>query len=257
MIQERVAVPRIISICSHKGGVGKSATAVNLAACLAMKRKKVLLIDLDPQSTASDALGVDTANLDRHMYDVFMNRASIRDVIRPTEIPSLDIAPSNMDLRPAEKSLESQDEYEFILKKRLASLDGHDFIIIDTPPNLGPMTINAMATATELLVPVQCEYCAVRGMLQLMSIADLAEKYIENSPKRRLLLTMYTRTNIGNKAVDEVRANYGKDVYLTVIPRAIKMAEAPFEGKPIVVLSPSSTASQAYKALAEEVLRDE
>jgi chromosome partitioning protein len=212
-----------------------------------MRDKNVLLRDLDSQGTASDALGIDTANLDKQMYDVFMNGSDIKDVIRPTEITGLDIAPSNMDLRPAEKALEGQDGYEFILRDKLASLDGYDFIIMDTPPNLDPMIINGMEAATELLIPVQYEYCAVRGMLQLMSFADLAEEYIDNRPKRRLLLTMYTRTNIVNKAVDEVCANYGKDVYLTVIPRAIKMAEAPFEGMPIVVISPASTAAQAYK----------
>lgn len=247
---------RFISICNHKGGCGKSATAVNLAACLALKGNHVLLIDLDPQCTATDALGIDVENLGKQMYDVMTGGATVKDVVRSTEIQGLDAAPCNMDLRAAEKQIEEQEGNEYILKKQMASLDGYDFVVMDTPPNIGPLTLNSMAVATELIVPIQCEYCSLRGMSQLMEVADMAEKILGNMPKRRILLTMYTRTNIGNQVVNSVRAHYDDDVYLTIIPRNIKVAEAPAHGKPVVLYSPNSAGSDAYKTLAEEVLRD-
>ncbi len=247
---------RLISICNHKGGCGKSATATNLAACLAMKGKRILLVDLDPQCTATDALGIDVKNLGRQMYDVMTGGATVKDIVRSTEITGLDAAPCNMDLRAAEKQIEEQEDNEYILKKQITSLDDYDFVIMDTPPNIGPLTLNSMAVATELIVPIQCEYCSLRGMSQLMEVADMAEEVLGNQPKRRILLTMYTRTNIGNQVVDAVRNHYGDKVYLTVIPRNIKVAEAPAHGKPVILYSPNSAGSAAYKALAEEVMRD-
>jgi chromosome partitioning protein len=248
---------RLISICNHKGGCGKSATATNLAACLALKGKHVLLIDLDPQCTATDAMGLDVENLGKQMYDVIVNEADLKDIMRTTEITGLDIAPCNMDLKVAEKQIERQEGNEYILKKQTASLDGYDFVIMDTPPNIGPLTLNSMAVATELIIPIQCEYCSLRGMSQLMTVADIAEEALGNRPKRRILLTMYTRTNIGNQVVEAVRSHYGEKAYRTVIPRSIKVAEGPAQGKPVVVYAPASAGSIAYKALAEEVLRDE
>ena len=248
---------RLISICNHKGGCGKSATATNLAACLALKGKQVLLIDLDPQCTATDAMGLDVENLGKQMYDVMINEADLKDIVRPTEIPGLDIAPANMDLKVAEKQIEGQEGNEYILKNQIASLNDYDFIIMDTPPNIAPLTLNSMAIATELIIPIQCEYCSLRGMAQLMTVADMAEEALDNRPKRRILLTMYTRTNIGNQVVEAVRSHYGDKAYQTVIPRNIKVAEGPAQGKPVVVYAPDSTGAAAYKALAEEVLRDE
>ncbi|MGD0953239.1 MAG: ParA family protein [Methanotrichaceae archaeon] len=248
---------RLISICNHKGGCGKSATATNLAACLAMKGKHVLLIDLDPQCTATDALGLDVDKLGRQMYDVMVKEANLKDIVRSTEVSGLDIAPCNMDLKVAEKQIEGQEGNEYILKVQMASLDGFDFVIMDTPPNIGPLTLNSMAVATELIIPIQCEYCSLRGMSQLMNVADMAEEALGNQPKRRILLTMYTRTNIGNQVVEAVRSHYGEKAYRSVIPRNIKVAEGPAQGKPVVVYAPDSTGSVAYQALAVEVLKDE
>ena len=248
---------RIISICNHKGGCGKSATATNLAACLALNGKRVLLIDLDPQCTATDAMGLDVDNLGKQMYEVMIGDATLKDIVRPTEVPGLNIAPANMDLKVAEKQIESQEGNEYILKNQMASLDDYDFVIMDTPPNIAPLTLNSMAVATELIIPIQCEYCSLRGMAQLMTVADMAEEALSNQPKRRILLTMYTRTNIGNQVVEAVRSHYGEKAYHTVIPRNIKVAEGPAQGKPVVIYAPDSTGAAAYKALAEEVLRDE
>jgi chromosome partitioning protein len=248
---------RLISICNHKGGCGKSATATNLAACLALKGKHVLLIDLDPQCTATDAMGLDVDNLGQQMYDVMVKDVALKDIVRPTEIPGLDIAPANMDLKVAEKQIESQEGNEYILKNQMTSLNDYDFVIMDTPPNIAPLTLNSMAVATELIIPIQCEYCSLRGMAQLMTVADMAEEALDNRPKRRILLTMYTRTNIGNQVVEAVRSHYGEKAYQTVIPRNIKVAEGPAQGKPVVVYAPDSTGATAYNALAEEVLRDE
>jgi len=248
---------RLISICNHKGGCGKSATATNLAACLALSGKRVLLIDLDPQCTATDAMGLDVNNLGKQVYDVIVKEAALNDIIRSTEIPNLSTAPSNMDLKVAEKQIEGQEGNEYILKEQLASLDDFDFIIMDTPPNIGPLTLNSMAVATELIIPIQCEYCSLRGMSQLMDVADMAEEALDNRPKRRILLTMYTRTNIGNQVVEAVRSHYGEKAYRTIIPRNIKVAEGPAQGKPVVIYAPDSTGSVAYRNLAVEVLQDE
>lgn len=247
---------RYVSVCSNKGGTGKSATAVNLSACLAMKGRHVLLIDLDPQYMATDSLGIDADSLGKQMYDVMTKEAAVKDIIRPTEIPGLDVAPTNMDLRAAEKSIEEQEDNEYILKGQITPLDDYDFVIMDTPPHIGPLTLNSMAIATELIIPVQCEYCSLRGMSQLMEVADMADDVLNNRPKRRILLTMYTRTNIGNQVVNAIREHYGDMVYQTVIPRNIKITEAPAHGKPVNIYDPIAAGSIAYMALAEEVLSD-
>jgi len=248
---------RLISICNHKGGCGKSATATNLAACLALNGKHVLLIDLDPQCTATDAMGLDVNNLEKQMYDVMIREAKLKDVIRPTEVTGLDIAPCNMDLKVAERQIEGKEGNEYILKDQMDSLCGLDFVVMDTPPSIGPLTLNSMAVATELIIPIQCEYCSLRGMSQLMDVADMAEEALGNRPKRRILLTMYTRTKIGNQIVEAVRSHYGESVYQTVIPRNIRIAEGPAQGKTVVVYAPDSTGSIAYQTLAKEVLNDE
>jgi chromosome partitioning protein len=248
---------RLISICNHKGGCGKSATATNLAASLALNGRRVLLIDLDPQCTATDAMGLDVENLGKHMFDVLIKEAILKAVVRPTEVIGLDIAPANMDLKVAEKQIEGQEGNEYILKNQMTALDSYDFVIMDTPPNIGPLTLNSMAVATELIVPIQCEYCSLRGMSQLMNVANIAEEALENRPKRRILLTMYTRTNISNQVVEAVRSHYGKIAYHTIIPRNIKVAEGPANGQPVVIYAPDSTGSIAYQALAKEVLQDE
>jgi len=202
-------------------------------------------------------MGLDVENLGKQMFDVMIKEAPLTEIIRPTEITNLSIAPCNMDLKVAEKQIEGQEENEYILKKQMASLNDFDFIIMDTPPNIGPLTLNSMAVATELIIPIQCEYCSLRGMSQLMNVADMAEEALDNQPKRRILLTMYTRTNIGNQVVDAVRSHYSENTYSTVIPRNVKVAEGPAQGKPVVVYAPDSTGSIAYQALAEEVLQDE
>jgi chromosome partitioning protein len=222
-----------------------------------MKGKHVLLIDLDPQCTATDAMGLDVDNLGKQMYDVMVKEATLKEIVRSTEVRGLDIAPCNMDLKVAEKQIEGQEGNEYILKEQMASLEGFDFVIMDTPPNIGPLTLNSMAVATELIIPIQCEYCSLRGMSQLMNVADMAEEALGNQPKRRILLTMYTRTNIGNQVVEAVRSHYGEKAYRSIIPRNIKVAEGPAQGKPVVVYAPDSTGSVAYQALAVEVLKDE
>jgi chromosome partitioning protein len=214
-------------------------------------------MDLDPQCTATDAMGLDVDNLGKQMYDVIIKEAELKDVVRPTEVAGLDMAPCNMDLKVAEKQIEGQEGNEYILKDQMESLVSFDFVIMDTPPNIGPLTLNSMAVATELIIPIQCEYCSLRGMSQLMDVADMAEEALGNRPKRRILLTMYTRTNIGNQVVEAVRSHYGKRAYRTIIPRNIKVAEGPAQGKPVVIYAPDSTGSIAYQALAEEVLNDE
>jgi chromosome partitioning protein len=202
-------------------------------------------------------MGLDVENLGKQMYDVIVKETTLKDIVRQTEVTGLDIAPSNMDLKVAEKQIEGQEGNEYILKNQIASLNDYDFVIMDTPPNIGPLTLNSMAIATELIIPIQCEYCSLRGMSQLMNVADMAEEALGNRPKRRILLTMYTRTNIGNQVIEAVRSHYGESAYRTVIPRNIKVAEGPAQGKPVVIYAPDSTGSVAYQALTEEVLQDE
>ncbi len=250
----------IASICNNKGGVGKSTTAVNLAAYLAQSGKKTLVIDLDPQGAATVGLGAHPWELKSQMYDVFIKDTSIKDIAIATEVPNLDLAPCNLDLSGVEPELANQIAKEFILREKVEKLEGYDYVIIDNPPTLGLLTVNSLMASTDLIIPVQCEFYALGGMAQLMKVIDMANQVRERmkmgaKPNRHVLLTMYdSRTNLCKLVVDKVREMFTSDVYKTVIPRNIKLAEAPLSGKPICLYAPDSPGAEAYKKLAEEVL---
>lgn len=250
----------IASICNNKGGVGKSTTAVNLAAYLALRGKKVLVIDLDPQGAATVGLGAQPWELKSQMYDVFIKGIPIKDVVLNTEVPNLQLAPCNLDLSGVEPELATQMAKEFILVDRMRGLEGYDYVIIDNPPTLGLLTINSLMASTDLLIPVQCEFYALGGMAQLMKVIDMTNEVRDRmkmgtKPSRHILLTMYDgRTNLCKLVVDKVREMFSSEVFNTVIPRNIKLAEAPLNGKPICLYAPDSPGAEAYKQLAEEVL---
>ena len=247
----------IILFCSHKGGCGKSTSAINLSAYLALAGKKTLLIDLDPQAASTACLGIDETSLQKQIYDVMVGDAQIQDVVQHTMIDGLDIVPSNIDLMGAELELSNLPAREFILKNKLSTVNQYDYIIIDSPPNLGVLTINGLVACTEFIVPLQCEYYSLKGMAQLLKMVEMIKTKIGNNPKRRVLLTMFDgRANLSKQVVEQVRDYFGKEVYQTVIPRNVKLAEAPARQKPIALHDPGSTGADAYKRLGDEVLHD-
>lgn len=247
---------RVVTVCNHKGGCGKTTSSINLAAYLAQKGEKVLLIDLDPQGAASTGLGIDKWHLKKHMYDVMVNETSIQDVILPTEVPELFIAPCNIDLSGAEPELANQIARELILKEKLAPLKDYNYAIIDTPPSLGLLTINSLIPCSLLLIPLQSEFYAMEGMSQLLKILKMVEARLGNKPTRRVVLTMYdARTNLSKQVADQVRDFFKEEVFSTIIPRNVKLAEAPSHGKPICLYDPESAGAVAYRQLAEEVMQ--
>ena len=251
---------RIIAVANQKGGVGKTTTAINLAACLAVKGKKVLLIDMDPQGNTTSGLGVDKSDLENSIYDLMIGESSIRDCIIENVFEDMDMIPTNVDLAAAEIELIGVERKEFILKDEIDFIkDRYDYIIIDCPPALSMLTINAMTTANSVIVPIQCEYYALEGLSQLIHTINLVSERLNPSLEiEGIVFTMYdSRTNLSVQVVENVRNNIGNNVYDSIIPRNIRLAEAPSYGMPIIQYDPKSTGAEAYMALAAEVIKKE
>ncbi len=248
---------RIIAIANQKGGVGKTTTAINLSACLAEKGQKVLAIDMDPQGNMSSGLGLDKDSIDKTIYDMIIGENDIEEVIDRGTIENLDILPSNVDLSAVEIELIDVDNKEFVVKDAIQKVkDNYDFIIIDCPPSLSLLTINAMTMADSVLVPIQCEYYALEGLSQLIHTVELVkERLNSNLEIEGVVFTMYdARTNLSLQVVENVKDNLQQNIYKTIIPRNIRLAEAPSYGTPINQYDPKSAGAESYMKLAEEVI---
>ncbi|MEJ6951950.1 ParA family protein [Natronospora cellulosivora (SeqCode)] len=246
-----------LAIVNQKGGVGKSTTAVNLSACLAEMGKSVLLIDVDPQGNASSGVGVDKSSLEKSVYDVLIEEIAIKDVIIKTEIDKFSILPANIELAGAEIELVSMISRESRLKKVVRSIDDDfDYVIFDCPPSLGLLTLNALTAADGILVPIQCEYYALEGLGQLIQTVDLVQKNLNpDLIIEGVLLTMYdARTNLSQQVIDEVKNYFDDNVYETIIPRNVRLSEAPSFGQAITLYDSNSKGAVAYRSLAKEVI---
>ncbi len=249
---------RVISIANQKGGVGKTTTAINLSTILAKKGKKVMLIDGDPQGNATSGLGIDK-DVEYSLYDVLINEVDINKTLQDTCVKTLKVCPSNMDLAGAEVELVTLMSREQRLKEKIDLVrNDFDFIIIDCPPSLGLITLNAFTASDSVLIPVQCEYYALEGLGQLLNTVNLVKKHLnKNLEVEGAVLTMYDiRTNLSNQVVKEVKRYFDDKVYKTVIPRNIKLSEAPSFGMPISLYDPKSKGARCYEKLAKEVLKE-
>ena len=248
---------RIIAIANQKGGVGKTTTSINLSASLAAKGKKVLVIDTDPQGNTTSGFGIEKNELEDTIYELILGECSIRDCIISNVIKNVSVVPSNVNLAAAEIELIGVDKKEFILKNEVDYVkDDYDFIIIDCPPSLNMLTINAMTTADSVLVPIQCEYYALEGLSQLIHTIDLVQQRLNpDLIIDGVVFTMYdVRTNLSNQVVENVKENLDTKIYETLIPRNIRLAEAPSHGLPINMYDSKSAGTESYRMLAKEVM---
>ena len=248
---------RIIAIANQKGGVGKTTTSINLSACLAEIGQKVLTVDIDPQGNTTSGLGVDKNTVENNVYDLLLGECSIEDCIVETEIENQSLIASNVNLAGAEIELIGIEEKEYILKKALNKVrKKYDFIIIDCPPSLNMLTVNALTAADTVLVPIQCEYYALEGLSQLIHTIDLVQQRLNpNLLIEGVVFTMYdVRTNLSNQVVENVRNNLDAKIYDTLIPRNIRLAEAPSYGLPINLYDSKSAGAESYRLLAKEVI---
>ena len=249
---------KIISVANQKGGVGKTTTTVNLSTILAKKGKKVLLIDTDPQGNATSGLGV-SKDVELSVYDILIGDTEFDETLQETAIKNLKVCPSNISLAGAEVQLVSMMSRERRLKTKLDKIkDQYDYILIDCPPSLGLVTLNAFTASDSVLIPVQCEYFALEGLGQLLNTVNLVKKHLnKNLEIEGALLTMYdARTNLSNQVVKEVKKYFEDKVYKTVIPRNVRLSEAPSYGMPITVYDPRSKGAKAYEKFAKELLKN-
>lgn len=249
---------RIIAIANQKGGVGKTTTAINLGACLAVAEQRTLVIDIDPQANATSGLGVKKEQIDGSLYDVLVEGAALRDVVLPrVHFPYLDVAPATRDLVGVEVELVTRAGRETILRDALAPLrDEYDFILIDAPPSLGMLTLNTLAAADAVMIPIQSEFYALEGLSQLLNTVRIVQKNLNPGLQiEGVLLTMYDhRLNLSKQVAEEAKEYFGSKVYRTTIPRNVRLAEAPSFGEPIVLYDILSVGAKSYLALAQEVI---
>ncbi|MDY3990739.1 MAG: AAA family ATPase [Lachnospiraceae bacterium] len=253
---------KVIAIANQKGGVGKTTTAINLSSCMAETGKKVLIIDLDPQGNTTSGLGIDKNNVESTVYELMLDECSIKEAIKKVDIDgveNLSIIPANVNLAGAEIELLGIKDKEFILKNAVDYIaDDYDYIFIDCPPSLNMLTVNAMTTADSVLVPIQCEYYALEGISQLLHTIDLVHSRLNSKLKiNGVVFTMYDgRTNLSNDVVASVKDNLNTKIYKTIIPRNVRLAEAPSHGLPINIYDPKSAGAESYRNLAKEIIEN-